>query len=334
MQRPRGRFWRGEHDLLKRTLPFTSCGATDVDVVCGHRTGNGKVNQAAGSAEKGTGRAVAMKWWQARALSVIAALVMQQWIVVSALWAQMPEMANRRVPGSRSATCAAGAPATRSLEKTWDCSGKPEPETTKSGGADGTGKPALGGERRPLYRLQRSDVLAIHFTFSPEFDETLTVQPDGYVRPQNIGNLYAIGKTLPEMEEAVQAAYTGRLHNPEVSIELKDFDKPFFVAGGEVGHPGKYELRSETTVIEALQMAGGITHEGKHSEVLLFRRISDDLTEARVLNVKKMLSQGALAEDPRLRPGDFLFVPQNTISKISRFIPTTSLGMYLNSAQF
>jgi len=35
----------------------------------------------------------------------------------------------------------------------------------------------LGGERRPLYRLNRSDVVTLSFTLSPEFDQMLTVQP-------------------------------------------------------------------------------------------------------------------------------------------------------------
>ncbi|MFZ1000261.1 MAG: hypothetical protein WAO17_18820, partial [Candidatus Sulfotelmatobacter sp.] len=51
----------------------------------------------------------------------------------------------------------------------------------KPGQADGKGNPKLGGERRPLYRLTRSDVVALSFTLSPEFDQTLTVQPDGYI---------------------------------------------------------------------------------------------------------------------------------------------------------
>src|ERR1019366_4232044 len=46
----------------------------------------------------------------------------------------------------------------------------------KPGQADGMGNPRLGGERRPLYRLNRSDVVALSFTLSPEFDQTLTVQ--------------------------------------------------------------------------------------------------------------------------------------------------------------
>ena len=57
----------------------------------------------------------------------------------------------------------------------------------KPGGADGLGNPLLGGERHPLYRLQPSDVVEISFTVAPEFNQTLTVQPDGYVTLKDAG---------------------------------------------------------------------------------------------------------------------------------------------------
>jgi protein involved in polysaccharide export with SLBB domain len=117
-------------------------------------------------------------------------------------------------------------------------------------------------------------------------------------------------------------------------VALKDFEHPYFVAGGEVGKPGKYELRSDTSIIEAVQIAGGFTHEAKHSQVLLFRRVNDDLVEARVFNLKKMLKDRSLGEDSQLRPGDLVFVPQNSISKIERFLSKPSLSMYVSSTQF
>jgi hypothetical protein len=49
----------------------------------------------------------------------------------------------------------------------------------KPGGADGLGTPLLGGKRHPLYRLHPSDVVDISFTVAPEFNQILTVQPDG-----------------------------------------------------------------------------------------------------------------------------------------------------------
>jgi hypothetical protein len=47
-----------------------------------------------------------------------------------------------------------------------------------------------------------------------------------------------------------------------------------------------------------------------------------------------MLKSRNLGEDFHLEPGDMLFVPQNTISKIRRYLPAPNLSMYLNPAQF
>jgi polysaccharide export outer membrane protein len=204
----------------------------------------------------------------------------------------------------------------------------------KPGQADGMGNPRLGGERRPLYRLNQSDVVSLSFSLSPEFDQTLTIQPDGYVALKDGGAVHAQGLTLEEFRLAVGQAYSGYLHAPQVTVALKEFEHPYFVAGGEVGKPGKYELRSDTSIIEAVQIAGGFTHEAKHSQVLLFRRVNDDLVEAHLFNLKKMLKERSLGEDSQLRPGDLVFVPQNSISKIERFLSKPSLSMYVSSTQF
>ena len=113
----------------------------------------------------------------------------------------------------------------------------------------------LGTQR---YRVRKSDVIDVKFKFSPEFDQTLTVQPDGFVTLDEVGDLKVEDKTLPELRGAIRLAYRGILHDPVITVSLKDFDKPFFIAAGQVGHPGKYELRSDTTLVEALAIAGDI----------------------------------------------------------------------------
>jgi polysaccharide export outer membrane protein len=204
----------------------------------------------------------------------------------------------------------------------------------KPGGADGLGNPKLGGERHPLYRLRPSDVVEITFTVAPEFNQTLTVQPDGYVMLKDAGMVAVQGLNLKQFSDAVQTAYRGYLHDPQVAVLLKEFERPYFIVGGEVGKPGKYELRSDTTVAEAIQIAGGLTPQSKHSQLVLFRRVNDDLVETRILNLKKMLKETWLKEDAHLRPGDMVFVPQNSISKIARFLNKAAVTMYLNPTQF
>jgi len=93
---------------------------------------------------------------------------------------------------------------------------------TETSVADGKGNPnlwgpALTGERRPLYRLRKSDVIEIKFTFSPEFDQTVTVQPDGFIALRAVENMFAEGRTLTELDDAVAKAYQSALRDPEVT---------------------------------------------------------------------------------------------------------------------
>jgi len=209
--------------------------------------------------------------------------------------------------------------------------------TMVAAGGERTSKaksPALTGTRRPLYQLHKSDVLEIRFTFSPEYDQTVTIRPDGYVELKEAGEIIAEGLTVPELREAVTQAYAGILREPSIEVVLKDFDKPYFLAGGQVGRPGKYELRSRLTIAEAIAIAGGFTDQSKHSQVVLFRRVNDGVVESHVVNLKTMLASRNLSEDLELRPGDMLFVPQNKISKIRRFLPTSTLSTFFTPAQF
>lgn len=200
--------------------------------------------------------------------------------------------------------------------------------------ADGKGDPAFGGQRHPLYRLSKSDTVDINFTFSPDFNQTLIVQPDGFVALKGAGTMVAEGLTVPELQQAVANAYRGFLHDPEVTVTLKDFDKPYFLASGEVSRPGKYELRGDLTVNEAVAIAGGFTQQARHSQVVLFRRVSANLAESHVIDLKKMLDAHDLHEDLHLQPGDFIYVPQSRIAKLRRYVPTNSMSWYMNPLQF
>jgi polysaccharide export outer membrane protein len=183
--------------------------------------------------------------------------------------------------------------------------------------------------RNPRYQLCKGDVVELNFSITPEFNQTLTVQPDGYIALRDVGDLHVEGETVPELEKTLQKAYKDILHEPVISIVLKEFEKPYFIVGGQVGKPGKYDLRGDTTVVQALQIAGGMSEDAKHSQVYLFRRVSNDWTETTKLDVKKMMHSGDLAEDLHLRPGDMVFVPKNTYSKIQRFIPTPNVGTFI-----
>jgi polysaccharide biosynthesis/export protein len=205
------------------------------------------------------------------------------------------------------------------------------PTEATTGSKEGADRPVL-QTRNPRYQLTTGDTFDLTFSFTPEFNQTVTVHPDGYITLTDLGDLHVAGKTVPQLRELLETSYARILHDPVINVVLKDFEKPYFVAGGEVAHPGKYDLRGDTTLTQAVAIAGGFTGLSKHSQVLLFRRVSNDWAEVKVLNVKKMFQAGNLTEDLHLEPGDMFFVPQNRISKIKPWIPYSSLA--LNPATF
>jgi polysaccharide export outer membrane protein len=184
--------------------------------------------------------------------------------------------------------------------------------------------------RNRRYQINTADVLELSFPFTPEFNQTVTVQPDGYITLRGVEGIRVQGQTLPEVTNSLRTVYGKILHDPVINVELKDFEKPYFIVGGEVGRPGKFDLRSETSATEAVAIAGGLKDSAKHSQVLLFHRVPDGWMQVKKLDMKKMLKNADLTEDAYLQPGDFLYVPKNTMSKIGRFIPTSSLGLYAN----
>ena len=187
-------------------------------------------------------------------------------------------------------------------------------------------------KRDARYQLHPDDVFEVTFPYTPEFNQLLTVQPDGYVTLRGVGDVRIAGQTLPQLRQLLADDYKKIVREQTITVELKDFERPYFVVDGEVGRPGKYELRGESTVTQAIAVAGGVKDSAKHSQVLLFRRVSNGWVSAQKINLKKMIAEANLIEDPYLHSGDMLFVPKNTISKIKPFLPTSSLGAYLSPA--
>jgi polysaccharide biosynthesis/export protein len=187
--------------------------------------------------------------------------------------------------------------------------------------------PSQFGQREPRYLLRPGDVFDLQFEFTPEFNQSVTVQPDGFVTLKGVGDTYVQGKSVPELTETLKESYAKFLAKPVLTVVLKEFEKPYFIANGQVEKPGKYDLRGDTTVVEALAMAGGLSNAAKNSQVLLFRRVSQEWVEAREIDVKKMLNGKNLNEDVHLKPGDMIYVPKSKWSTIRRYIPYTAFNL-------
>src|SRR5437588_2374030 len=189
--------------------------------------------------------------------------------------------------------------------------------------------PRLSTVTEDRYRLQPGDVLEIQFRYSPEFNQTVTVQPDGYISLDIAGDLKVAGFTIEQTRQSILRQASKRLHDPVASVVLKEFQRPYFVVAGEVAQPGKIEMRERVTALQAIMLAGGMKETAKSSQVVVFRKINSDTAEVKLLNLKSIRRTSDLENDLTLQAGDMVYVPRDKISKIERFMKLASVAAFM-----
>ena len=187
---------------------------------------------------------------------------------------------------------------------------------------------------RPRYTLRAGDVLELQYRYTPEFNQTVTVLPDGYVNLNIVGDLRISDLTVDQAHDLIVQKASARLNDPELNLILKQFQQPYVVVAGEVAKPGKIDLRENTTAMQAVLTSGGFLPSAQTGQVLLFRKINGDTAEIKVLNLTSLRKTSDLEKDLQLESGDMLFVPRNKLERISRYIKILNIGMYFNPLQY
>lgn len=179
------------------------------------------------------------------------------------------------------------------------------------------------------YTLKATDVLGLTFRYTPDFNHDTIVQADGFAQLKGLPNAVRIqGMTVQEAQREIIKAYATILKDPDVTVTLKDFEKPYFVVSGSVKNPGKFDYRDHTSVMQAVAIAGGFDNSAKHSQILLMRRYSNDLVQVTMVDLRQVMKGKDLNNDLEVRPGDTIFAPKSAFAKFAPFLPSSSIGMY------
>ena len=178
------------------------------------------------------------------------------------------------------------------------------------------------------YRLQTGDSFEVLYRYTPEYNQTVSVQPDGAISLTLLGLVPIRGLTIEEARARILHEAAKRFNEPDVSLALKDFERPHFTVLGEVASPGRFELRGSLSTVDALAMAGGLKATARHTNIVLIHRINQTIGETRLIDVRALEKPQPGQELIRLRDGDLIIVPQSRLSKVERFVKLANVGAY------
>jgi polysaccharide biosynthesis/export protein len=187
---------------------------------------------------------------------------------------------------------------------------------------------------RPRYLLRPGDTLQLQYRLTPEFDQTVSVQPDGYVDLNVAGEVQLGGLTVTQAHDLIVEKEAEHLNHPELNLILQEFTRPYVVVAGEVTKPGQIEIRDNMTALSAILIAGGLTQSAKSGQVIVFRKVNDTIVEVKELNLTSIHKTAQLERDMALQAGDLVLVPHDRVSRLQHYMQAANLGVFVNPLQY
>jgi polysaccharide export outer membrane protein len=183
------------------------------------------------------------------------------------------------------------------------------------------------------YKLRSGDTIQLDFRLSPELNQTVLIDPDGSVGLLVIGRIQLAGLTVQDARQLIISKESEHLKNPEVNMQVTNFQHYYVVVAGEVYQPQKIEMRDDMTALQAIVLAGGVKISGRETQVLLYRRVNAEFAEVHKLNMRiKKTSQ--LENDMKLEPGDLILVPRNKVESVARYVRIVGFGYNFQPTAF
>jgi polysaccharide export outer membrane protein len=164
------------------------------------------------------------------------------------------------------------------------------------------------------YIIGPEDVLDITVWRNADLSKIVAVRPDGRVSLPLIGDVTAVGKTAIQLADTIAGKLKEFKENPQVSIVVKEVNSYAIYVLGEVSKPGKYPLKSKTTLLQAITLASGFTPGAARNKIVVFRFGENGEKDVKIrASYDDIILRDASPQNIQLKPGDTIVVPSETM---------------------
>jgi polysaccharide export outer membrane protein len=156
------------------------------------------------------------------------------------------------------------------------------------------------------YKIGPEDMLNISVWKNDALSRALPVRPDGMISLPLLNDVQAAGLTPMELREVLLKKLAEYIPAPEVSVMVTDVRSFKVAVIGEVAKPGRFELKSRTTVLDLLAEVGGFNQFAARSRIAILRPDGKKFNRL-PFNYNKAIA--GEQENFYLQPGDIILVP-------------------------
>ncbi|MFZ5570344.1 MAG: polysaccharide biosynthesis/export family protein [Thermodesulfobacteriota bacterium] len=161
---------------------------------------------------------------------------------------------------------------------------------------------------RQDYQIGQGDVLFISVWKDEALTKQCIVLPDGKIYFPLVGELIAAGKTVAELQQEIKERVKKYVPDPILHLEVQQVNSLAIYLIGRVNRPGRYDLRGNTDVLQALAMAGGLNPFAEEDEIKIFRKIDGKINVLQ-FDYSDVAEGRSLIQNIMLQRDDIIIVP-------------------------
>jgi polysaccharide export outer membrane protein len=158
------------------------------------------------------------------------------------------------------------------------------------------------------YRIGVGDVLNIQVWKETDLTRSVPVRPDGKISFPLLDDLQAAGLTPLELKRVLTEKLKQYLSGPRVTVLVEEVNSYKVYVMGEVVLQGSLILKTRTTLLQAISLAGGFTAYAKRDQIIVLRKTAKK-DERIKLNYDRIVAGKNPEQNLVLEPGDTVVVP-------------------------
>jgi polysaccharide export outer membrane protein len=159
------------------------------------------------------------------------------------------------------------------------------------------------------YIIGGDDVLSINVWKEPDLTRSITVRSDGKISLPLIGDVQAAGRTPAQLEQDIAVNLRSYITDPQVTVIVQEIRSQKFNIFGQVNKPGSYPLTADTTIVDALALAGGFRDFAKKKSVYILRQNPQGEESRIFFNYQEFIKGKNVSQNIKIKPHDTIVVP-------------------------
>jgi len=160
------------------------------------------------------------------------------------------------------------------------------------------------------YIIGPEDVIEISVWKNKALSKTVKVRPDGKISLPLIGDIKAAGLTPTQLKKVIESNVSRYQQTAIASVIVTEVNSYRIFILGEVKSPGAFQMKTRTSVLQAIALAGGFTEFASKNKMVLIRRKKDGSGDEKIrIRFKDLVYKKYKDKNVILKPGDTIFVP-------------------------